>query len=225
MHIVAVVRRELCMNDNPLIQGADRHEIIPLFVLDDAARRESNENLARLFFFALAELARRIADLGGRLYRVHQAQQEAFFSLARPDLVRFYGDIAPHAHERNGHVGPSARPPGYSLSDAARPHVDPGPRGTVHDFRAFLQAPLSAVPRERSPVVSDAGAVRYTRAPGRGDTVAVRDYTRFTPWATRRGRLPSSSRCCAITAWSPSPTSAGFRGRELTPSSTARRSP
>ncbi len=101
MRIVAVVRRELRLHDNPLFQDADRHEIIPLFVLDDSSPPEANTNLASLLFFALAQLGRSIADLGGHLYCVSQAQQEAFFSLARPDLVRFCDDVDPRARDRN----------------------------------------------------------------------------------------------------------------------------
>ncbi|MGH2461217.1 MAG: cryptochrome/photolyase family protein [Chloroflexota bacterium] len=101
MRIVAVIRRELRLHDNPLFQDADAHAIIPLFVSDDAPSAGHNENLTSLFAFALAQLGQCIAALGGRLYSVREAQQEAFFSLARPDLVRFCDDVRPHVRERN----------------------------------------------------------------------------------------------------------------------------
>lgn len=54
MRVVAIVRRELRPADNPLWQHANgRHEVIPLFVLDDFNQQEHGDNLRALFFFAL----------------------------------------------------------------------------------------------------------------------------------------------------------------------------
>ncbi len=101
MRIVAIVRRELRLHDNPLWQGANEHEIVPLFVLDDFNQREHGDNLRTLFFFALNELRKQIASLGGHLYCIHTSQQEAFFDTVKPDLVRFCEDHEPHSRERD----------------------------------------------------------------------------------------------------------------------------
>lgn len=101
MRIVSLIQRELRLNDNPLFEGADAHEIIPLFVRDDAGDSDSNVDRAGLFSFALAELARGITNLGGRLYCLAPADVDPFLALARPDLVRLCEDIEPGARERN----------------------------------------------------------------------------------------------------------------------------
>jgi hypothetical protein len=68
VRIVALVRRELRLDDNPLWQHADGHnEVIPLFVSDDFNQQEHGDNLRSLFFFALKSLRERIAEHGGRL--------------------------------------------------------------------------------------------------------------------------------------------------------------
>jgi deoxyribodipyrimidine photolyase len=101
MRVVALVRRELRLTDNPLWQHADgRHEIIPLFVLDDFNQREHSDNLWALFFFALRSLRERIAQHGGRMFCIHTSQQEAFFATVKPDLVLFCEDHEPHSQEQ-----------------------------------------------------------------------------------------------------------------------------
>lgn len=102
MRVVALVRRELRLNDNPLWQYADgRNEVIPLFVLDDFNQQEHGDNLRVLFFFALQSLRERIAKRGGRLFCIHTSQQEAFFATVKPDLVLFCEDHEPHSRERD----------------------------------------------------------------------------------------------------------------------------
>lgn len=101
MRVVVLIRHELRLADNPLFQGADRDEIIPLFVLDESLWPSPARNQASLFSFALAQLGRQIGDRGGRLYLVDQSQQDAFFDLARPDLVRFCDDVDPRAREQS----------------------------------------------------------------------------------------------------------------------------
>jgi deoxyribodipyrimidine photolyase len=102
VRIVALVRRELRLADNPLWQHADgRNEVIPLFVLDDFNQQEHGDNLRSLFFFALQSLRERIAERGGRLFCIHSSQQEAFFATVKPDLVLFCEDQEPHSRERD----------------------------------------------------------------------------------------------------------------------------
>ncbi|MFA0737284.1 MAG: hypothetical protein LKKZDAJK_000363 [Candidatus Fervidibacter sp.] len=102
MRIVALVRRELRLADNPLWQHADGHnEVIPLFVLDDFNQQEHGDNLRSLFFFALKSLRERIAERGGRLFCIHSSQKEAFFATVKPDLVLFCKDCEPHSQERD----------------------------------------------------------------------------------------------------------------------------
>jgi deoxyribodipyrimidine photo-lyase len=102
VRIVALVRRELRLDDNPLWQHADgRNEVIPLFVLDDFNQREHGDNLRSLFFFALKSLRERIAERSGRLFCIHSSQQEAFFATVKPDLVLFCEDQEPHSRERD----------------------------------------------------------------------------------------------------------------------------
>lgn len=101
MRIVSIVRRELRLHDNPLWQGADDHEIVPLFVLDDFNQREHGDNLRALFFFALNELRQQIAMRGGHLYCIRAEQQAAFLAAVKPDLVRFCEDHEPHSRERD----------------------------------------------------------------------------------------------------------------------------
>jgi deoxyribodipyrimidine photo-lyase len=102
MRVVALVRRELRLNDNPLWQYADeRNENIPLFVLDDFNQQEHGDNLRALFFFALQSLRERITERGGRLFCIHTSQQEAFFATVKPDLVLFCEDHEPHSQERD----------------------------------------------------------------------------------------------------------------------------
>jgi len=80
MRVVALVRRELRLDDNPLWQHADgRNEVIPLFVLDDFNQQEHGDNLRALFFFALRSLRESIARHCGRLFCIHTSQQEVFF--------------------------------------------------------------------------------------------------------------------------------------------------
>lgn len=102
MRIVALVRRELRLADNPLWQHADSHnEVIPLFVLNDFNQQEHGDNLRALFFFALQSLRERIAKHGGRLFCIHSSQQEAFFATVKPDLVLFCKDCEPYSQERD----------------------------------------------------------------------------------------------------------------------------
>jgi len=102
VRIVALVRRELRLADNPLWQHADGHnEVIPLFVLDDFNQQEHGDNLRSLFFFALKSLRERIAERGGRLFCIHSSQKEAFFATVKPDLVLFCKDCEPHSQERD----------------------------------------------------------------------------------------------------------------------------
>lgn len=102
MRIVALVRRELRLADNPLWQHADGHnEVIPLFVSDDFNQQEHGDNLRSLFFFALKSLRERIAEHGGRLFCIHSSQKEAFFATVKPDLVLFCKDCEPHSQERD----------------------------------------------------------------------------------------------------------------------------
>jgi len=102
VRIVALVRRELRLADNPLWQHADGHnEVIPLFVLDDFNQQEHGDNLRSLFFFALKSLRERIAEHGGHLFCIHSSQQEAFFATVKPDLVLFCKDCEPHSQERD----------------------------------------------------------------------------------------------------------------------------
>ncbi|MCS7264645.1 MAG: DNA photolyase family protein [Armatimonadetes bacterium] len=104
MRIVSVVRRELRIHDNPLWQGANEHEIVPLFVLDEFNQREHGDNLRTLFFFALNELRKQISSLGGHLYCIRTEQQEAFFATVKPDVVRFCEDHEPHSRERDSNL-------------------------------------------------------------------------------------------------------------------------
>lgn len=101
MRIVAILRRELRLHDNPLWQGAGENEIVPLFVLDQFNQREHGDNLRTLFFFALKELSKQIAPLGGHIYCIQSQQQEAFFATVKPDLVRFCEDHEPHSQGRD----------------------------------------------------------------------------------------------------------------------------
>ncbi len=101
VRIVAIVRRELRLHDNPLWQKAKEHEIVPLFVLDEFNQQEHGENLRALFFFALRELSRQISSLGGHLYCIRTEQQEAFFATVKPDIVLFCEDHEPHSRERD----------------------------------------------------------------------------------------------------------------------------
>ncbi len=101
MRILAIVRRELRLEDNPLWQGACEHEIVPLFVLDEFNQHEHGDNLKALFFSALNELRKKISSLGGHLYCIRTEQQEAFFATVKPDVVRFCEDHEPHSGERD----------------------------------------------------------------------------------------------------------------------------
>jgi len=105
MRIVAIVRRELRLADNPLWQHADgRNEVIPLFVLDDFNQREHGDNLRSLFFFALSSLRQRIAARGGRLFCIEASYQEHFFATVQPDLVLFCDDHEPSSRQRDGQL-------------------------------------------------------------------------------------------------------------------------
>ncbi len=101
MRVVAIVRRELRLHDNPLWQHAGGHEVIPLFVLDPFNQEEHGEPLRTLFFFALKQLSQQISQRGGHLYVIAPDQQEAFFALAKPDLVLFCEDHEPHLRQRD----------------------------------------------------------------------------------------------------------------------------
>jgi len=102
VRIIALVRRELRLSDNPLWQYADgRNEIVPLFVLDDFNQQEHGDNLRSLFFFALRSLRERLPQMGGHLYLIHTSQQESFFATVKPDLVLFCEDQEPHSRERD----------------------------------------------------------------------------------------------------------------------------
>ena len=101
MRVVAMVRRELRLHDNPLWQSANENEIVPLFVLDDFNQLEHGSNLRTLFFFALNELRQQISSLGGHLYCIHSKQQEAFLATVKPDLVLFCEDHEPHSRKRD----------------------------------------------------------------------------------------------------------------------------
>ncbi len=105
MRVVAIVRRELRLADNPLWQYANgRNEVIPLFVLDHFNQREHGDNLRALFFFALRSLSQRIAARGGRLFCIDASYQEQFFATVKPDLVLFCEDYEPHSRRRDGQL-------------------------------------------------------------------------------------------------------------------------
>ncbi|MGC8784868.1 MAG: cryptochrome/photolyase family protein [Armatimonadota bacterium] len=101
MRVVAIFRRELRLTDNPLLQNAERDEIIPVFFVDQYNQQEHGDNLRALFFYALRELQKGIEAVGGRLYVVPLEQQEQFFDVVRPDEVRFCEDVEPHSLERD----------------------------------------------------------------------------------------------------------------------------
>ncbi|MGQ9461778.1 MAG: cryptochrome/photolyase family protein [Candidatus Fervidibacter sp.] len=105
MRIVALVRRELRLQDNPLWQYANgTNEVIPVFALDDFNLKEHGENLKALFFFALSQLRRQIEQRGGKVYCIKLPQLEALIAIAKPDLVLFCEDYEPHSRERDNAI-------------------------------------------------------------------------------------------------------------------------
>lgn len=104
MRTVAIFRRELRLMDNPLLQGAEQGELIPVFFLDEYNQQEHGDNLRALFFHALRQLQQRMEALGGKLYVVPLQQQERFFDIARPDEVVFCEDVEPHSRERDNQL-------------------------------------------------------------------------------------------------------------------------
>lgn len=101
MRIVAIVRRELRLHDNPLWRGWKDNEIIPVFILDDFNQQEHGDALKALFFEALRQLRQAINKLGGHLYCIHESQQQEFLTLAKPGLVRWCVDWEPHSRTRD----------------------------------------------------------------------------------------------------------------------------
>ncbi len=101
MRTAAIFRRELRVTDNPLLEGAQEGEFIPVFFLDDYNQQEHGDNLRALFFHALCQLSDGIQRLGGRLYVVPLSEQERFWDAVRPDEVRFCEDVEPYSRQRD----------------------------------------------------------------------------------------------------------------------------
>ncbi|MCS7168308.1 MAG: deoxyribodipyrimidine photo-lyase [Gemmatales bacterium] len=101
MRVVVIVRRELRLHDNPLWDGHAEHEIIPVFILDEFNQQEHGDNLKSLFFAAVHHLRVALSRIGGRLYCIHERQQEQFFAHVRPDVVRWCLDWEPHSRQRD----------------------------------------------------------------------------------------------------------------------------
>lgn len=156
MRIVALIRRELRLNDNPLFQDADSNEIIPLFVVQDSAAEVANANREHLFFFALAQVRQRISDRGGRLYCVPEVAVEEFLAQARPDLVRLCEDVEPPAREDNARVVrllDRRRIPHQYLRDHTLAPIPSAPFTTFDRFykRHFLPSIAAGIPTYPTP--------------------------------------------------------------------------
>ncbi len=179
--VVAIFRRELRLTDNPLLEGAEDVQFIPVFFLDAYNQEEHGDNLRALFFHALRQLRAGIEGLGGKLYVVCSGDQETFFDIAQPDEVRFCEDVEPHSRERDAQLQALLNRKGIRVRVLRDSLLSPLPNVTYPSFTQFyrrhftqhvqpgsfipvpqsLQTPLLDVPETPLPQVDTAPARRW----------------------------------------------------------------
>jgi len=136
---VAIFRRELRLYDNPLLQDAERGEFIPVFFLDDYNQQEHGDNLRALFFHALRQLKSSIESVGGRLYILPLADQERFFDIVRPDVVRLCEDVEPHSRQRDKQLIDLLNSKGIQVQVLRDSLLSPLPDSTYPSFTQFYK--------------------------------------------------------------------------------------
>ncbi|MFQ3573326.1 MAG: deoxyribodipyrimidine photo-lyase [Thermodesulfovibrionales bacterium] len=100
MRIISIFGRDFRLRDNPLFEGWQEHEIIPVFVVDKFNQNEHGDNLKTIFFAYLLDFAQKMKTLKSHLYIVRLEDIEDFIIRSRADYVRYAFDGEPNTHKR-----------------------------------------------------------------------------------------------------------------------------
>lgn len=100
MRIISIIGRDLRLWDNPLFDGWDDYEIIPVFLIDEFNQSEHGDNLKTLFFEYLKELQQKIKLLKSHLYIIRLRDFEEFLIKSKSDVVRYTLDGEPNTYKR-----------------------------------------------------------------------------------------------------------------------------